>query len=148
MNRHYLKFFSLVLVAAFAAGCATAKPRKQEPQIDKDAQIAQLQGDLQAKDQQIQEMQYQLQSYQNALQTTSNFSSTGGGSKSGSSYIRVSGVSVKDVQRALSRAGYDPGPVDGKMGRKTKAAIKDFQRRNNLTADGIVGEKTWSYLRS
>ncbi|OGW83258.1 MAG: hypothetical protein A3C47_02020 [Omnitrophica bacterium RIFCSPHIGHO2_02_FULL_51_18] len=61
--------------------------------------------------------------------------------------MRVSGVSVEDVQRALIRSGFDPGPVDGHAGKKTKAAIREFQRRNNLKVDGIVGEQTWSRLK-
>ena len=31
--------------------------------------------------------------------------------------------------------------------RKTKAAVKEFQRKQGLTADGIVGEKTWKLLQ-
>jgi peptidoglycan hydrolase-like protein with peptidoglycan-binding domain len=55
-------------------------------------------------------------------------------------------VSATELQRALLRAGFDPGPVDGKLGKKTKAAVKAFQRKQGLTADGVVGEKTWSAL--
>lgn len=53
---------------------------------------------------------------------------------------------VKEVQVALKNAGFDPGSVDGKLGRRTKAAIMDFQTANNLKPDGKVGPKTWSKL--
>ena len=66
----------------------------------------------------------------------------------GNPIIRVSGVSILDIQRALKRAGFDPGTLDGRLGKKTKSAIKDFQRNNGLKADGIVGEKTWSLLKA
>lgn len=63
-------------------------------------------------------------------------------------HVRVSGLSVRDVQTALKNAGVDPGPVDGKMGQKTIAAIRQFQRNNPpLKADGIVGSQTWDRLR-
>lgn len=43
---------------------------------------------------------------------------------------------VKEIQRGLKRAGFDPGPVDGIMGSATRAAIEAYQRRNNLPVDG------------
>ncbi len=145
MRKHYFKLsFFLGLSVLFIAGCASTKPRKPDPMMDSQSQVTQLQSQLQAKDQQIQELQYQLQSTQNSIQTTSSNFSSGSGR---SSNVRVSGVSVEDVQRALARAGLDPGPVDGRFGKKTKSAIKAFQRRHDLTADGVVGERTWSYLK-
>ena len=131
--------FSLV----FATGCATTRARKPEATPEQNTQVSQLQQQLQAKDQQIQDLQYQLN---NAQSTSTNYASTGlKGEKS--SIIHVPGVSVMDVQRALIRAGYDPGPVDGHAGKKTKSAIKKFQRKHNLAADGVVGEKTWNRLK-
>lgn len=38
------------------------------------------------------------------------------------------------------------GEIDGKIGSKTKAAIKQFQAAMGLTADGIAGTKTWTAL--
>lgn len=55
-------------------------------------------------------------------------------------------MTPENIQMALRNAGYDPGPIDGKIGSKTKAAIIDFQKANNLTADGKVGPKTWAKL--
>ncbi len=56
-------------------------------------------------------------------------------------------MTATQLQKALRRAGYDPGPIDGRIGKKTRAAVKAFQRRQNLKADGIVGERTWSALQ-
>jgi len=55
--------------------------------------------------------------------------------------------SVKQIQKALKNAGYNPGSIDGKFGRQTREAIKDYQRANNLKPDGKVGKKTWKSLR-
>ncbi len=54
--------------------------------------------------------------------------------------------SVKEIQQALASAGYEPGPVDGKMGRKTREAIRRFQKDAGLKADGVVGSATWGKL--
>ncbi|MDE0171970.1 MAG: peptidoglycan-binding protein [Defluviicoccus sp.] len=43
---------------------------------------------------------------------------------------------IRAVQRALARLGYRPGPVDGLMGRRTRAAIRAYQAAAGLTEDG------------
>ena len=147
MSKNTIKI-SVFLMAAlfFVSGCATTRARKPEPVADQGAQVAELQKQLQEKDQQIQDLQYQLTNSQQSL--SSKISSTGSSSEAGkSSLIRMSGVSVTEVQSALIRAGYDPGPADGHAGKKTKRAIKKFQKAHNLLADGIVGEKTWGLLK-
>ena len=53
---------------------------------------------------------------------------------------------VKTVQTKLKNWGYYTGAVDGVYGAKTKAAVKSFQKKNGLTADGIVGKKTAAAL--
>lgn len=54
---------------------------------------------------------------------------------------------VSGVQARLRNLGYDPGPVDHKLGRRTKAAIRAFQRENPpLVVDGICGSKTRAKL--
>ncbi|HQQ06618.1 MAG TPA: peptidoglycan-binding domain-containing protein, partial [Candidatus Omnitrophota bacterium] len=35
---------------------------------------------------------------------------------------------------------------DGKLGKQTRSAIRDFQKANGLTVDGKVGKKTWAQL--
>jgi len=51
-------------------------------------------------------------------------------------------------QRTLLILGYNPGPIDGLLGPKTKKAIREFQRDNNLIPDGIIGPKTENALYS
>ncbi len=45
---------------------------------------------------------------------------------------------VKTVQRLLAGAGDSPGPIDGKCGPRTIAAIASYQSRNGLQADGLI----------
>ncbi len=54
---------------------------------------------------------------------------------------------TRKVQRALKRADFDPGPVDGRKGPLTTAAIKAFQRDNNLPETGRADEATWAELK-
>ena len=49
---------------------------------------------------------------------------------------------VKEVQTKLIKWGYLTGRADGIFGAKTKAAVIKFQRKNGLTADGIIGTRT------
>jgi hypothetical protein len=52
-------------------------------------------------------------------------------------------VTILDVQRALSRLGFDPGPEDGLDGPRTRVAVAAFQaERGGLAVDGIAGRKT------
>lgn len=56
------------------------------------------------------------------------------------------GDTVRLIQQKLKRWGYYNGPVDGIFGAKTTAAVKYFQRKNGLVADGIAGKKTLAAL--
>ncbi len=56
------------------------------------------------------------------------------------------GGEVKEVQRRLKQWGYYNGSVDGVYGAQTIEAVKKFQRKNGLTADGICGRSTYVAL--
>lgn len=56
------------------------------------------------------------------------------------------GDKVREIQKKLSQWGYYDGKIDGIYGSKTVAAVKYFQRKNGLTADGVCGPKTLAAL--
>lgn len=56
------------------------------------------------------------------------------------------GGEVKEVQRRLKQWGYYSGSIDGVYGPATAEAVKKFQKKNGLTADGIVGKATYAAL--
>ena len=58
-------------------------------------------------------------------------------SKSGSR-----GEEVRKIQTKLKNWGYYSGSVDGVYGWQTESAVKSFQKKNGLIADGVAGEKT------
>lgn len=47
-----------------------------------------------------------------------------------------SGNVIKDVQAMLEELGYEPGPADGVMGRRTSSAIRTYQLHSDLAIDG------------
>ena len=51
------------------------------------------------------------------------------------------------AQMLLSELGYDPGRIDGVMGKKTRNAIRRFQRRNAIRPDGDLSPKLIAMLR-
>ena len=53
---------------------------------------------------------------------------------------------VRQLQTRLRSWGYYSGTIDGVYGAKTESAVRAFQKRNGLTADGIVGQKTAAAL--
>ena len=57
-------------------------------------------------------------------------------------------IYVKEAQQKLIQLGYNLGicGADGDFGNATENAVKQFQRDNGLTADGVIGPKTWAAL--
>ncbi len=56
-------------------------------------------------------------------------------------------TTVRDIQSGLASLGYDPGPVDGKMGPKTSEAIRSYQRDNGLAEDGAASSQLAAHIR-
>ena len=59
--------------------------------------------------------------------------------------VNSRGEQVKALQRLLVGYGYDL-KVDGAFGTITDRHVRSFQRKNGLSADGVVGTKTWNKL--
>lgn len=53
---------------------------------------------------------------------------------------------VRSAQQALKDKGFDPGPVDGIMGPQTHSAVRSYQEKNSLDADGRLGPQTLGSL--
>jgi len=71
------------------------------------------------------------------------------GAQGNEGYLYKSGkksLTHKDIQFALKNAGFYNGPIDGKIGKNTKKAIREFQKANDLKTDGVVGPKTRDLL--
>lgn len=57
------------------------------------------------------------------------------------------GDTVFAVQVLLAGYGYLEGRyVTGKYDGKTETAVKEYQKDNDLSADGVTGKQTWGSL--
>ena len=56
------------------------------------------------------------------------------------------GETVSEIQTRLKNWGYYDGAIDGVYGSRTEAAVRWFQQKNGLTADGQVGDQTLAAL--
>ena len=61
-------------------------------------------------------------------------------------YWGTRGGDVYLLQRRLSEWGYYDGRISGIFGNETAAAVRQFQARNGLRVDGVVGPETWEAI--
>ena len=123
-------------------GCATTGRNRTELEIAQlQTKINDLEEELQLQQDQIQDLQYELQKRERKETSTLAAALPASGAVTG-----VSKPTSKNVQQALKNAGFYTGAIDGKIGPKTREAIKEFQKSNSLYSDGIVGKKTWEKL--
>jgi peptidoglycan hydrolase-like protein with peptidoglycan-binding domain len=53
---------------------------------------------------------------------------------------------VRMAQKQLKEAGFNPGPIDGQIGRQTSQAIREYQKDNGLPQTGQLDEPTKDLL--
>jgi peptidoglycan hydrolase-like protein with peptidoglycan-binding domain len=53
---------------------------------------------------------------------------------------------IKRVQERLAEMGYDPGPIDGKYGPKTRQAVKKLQQDRDHPPTGQLDLATLGYI--
>ena len=88
--------------------------------------------------------------YKNYVSVTKTSSGNTGSSSSSATRLEKgsAGSAVKDLQTKLKKLGYYDATVDGSYGDTTAAAVKAFQKKYNLTADGIAGSETLKKLET
>jgi len=149
------KILGMGILLSVVAGCSTTKAPSDLSRMQ--IKVGQLERGISDRDQTIADLKYEVESLSaqvNALRSKPRSKTIGKSSRttkssttsSKSGIIRVS-ASSKQVQSALKNAGYYSGPIDGKVGGKTKLAISEFQKDHDLTTDGIIGKKTWAELK-
>lgn len=143
-NKEKAIFAGLGIVFLISAGGCVSVVRKQN---DLDTQA--LKNQVTALHQQIQYKDEEINSLKNSANTgvmgdRLNFS----GNREKSGVLEVKNrPNTRQIQACLKNANYNPGVIDGKMGRQTREAIKAFQKDNNLKVDGKVGKQTWVLLK-
>ena len=63
-----------------------------------------------------------------------------------SSMTRAGANDVMSMQQALKDKGQDPGPIDGRMGPRTRAALESYQKAEGLKATGRLDSETRTRL--
>jgi peptidoglycan hydrolase-like protein with peptidoglycan-binding domain len=127
------------------AGCATARKRNELEIQGLKNQISVLEAQVQSKDEEINGLRESLTKAQSEAKPETT-------QEEGKKRIKVIGEekfhpSAKHVQMALKNAGYNPGRVDGKLGKQSREALKAFQKANNLKENGKAGKETWDLLK-
>jgi peptidoglycan hydrolase-like protein with peptidoglycan-binding domain len=64
----------------------------------------------------------------------------------GTGYVGHGSGAVRALQRRLTRAGFAPGPIDGRYGPRTEQAVSRHQAAHGLQVDGIAGPQTLAHL--
>ncbi len=131
------------------SGCASRKTSKKVDTLQ--AQVNAMTDELVRLDQSLQDTRAAVQSSEAVGGGMQAASFSGGESAMvGGMYRTPSGFEIPSVniQKALKKAGYYNGAIDGKVGPGTRDAIAAFQRDNGLTADGVCGRGTWAKLKS
>ena len=126
-----------IFIVVLLSGCATMR-KNQEPST------SELQDRVSNLETEFEKMKEEIIYFKSEDKTAQiNFNP-----KSENKSMNISQVSTQQIQAALKNAGFYQGTVDGKMGPKTKEAIRSFQLENGLKSDGVVGKKTWERLSS
>ncbi len=68
-------------------------------------------------------------------------------SQSGAAQPSMARSDIREIQSLLAQSGYDPGPIDGLMGQKTRTAIRAFERDNGLSVTGRPSRQLQADLR-
>lgn len=152
------KGISLIVCCFILSGCATTQKTANPDIQSMQSRIDFLESEINTKDQEIGSMRNQLkranqnyaanEDYEVSVNRNKSTIRTQTRKNEFKEIIKVDGVTAEKVQIALKNAGFYNGELDGKIGPKTKDAIKAFQRDNNLTVDGVVGRGTWSRLKN
>ncbi|HNX81193.1 MAG TPA: peptidoglycan-binding domain-containing protein [Candidatus Omnitrophota bacterium] len=141
MVRKLLGIAGVFVFIVTLSGCATMRKNNDLEVQGLKNQVSLLETQISSKDEEINSLRESLNKTSQQAQTIVDESN-----KKASFDIKDRPTN-KQIQTALANAGFDPGSSDGHMGRKTREAIRAFQKANNLHADGKVGKKTWELLK-
>jgi murein L,D-transpeptidase YcbB/YkuD len=131
MKTVYCSLISVLFLIAFSGCASTGGPKSSE--------LSERVNNLETRMQKLEKGQMEIENvFSNQLATHSK--------KADSSSKAIADPSNKDIQAALKNAGFYVGEIDGKIGSKTRNAVMEFQKENDLKVDGIVGRNTWEIL--
>lgn len=144
MKDKWIVLGAVICVVALAAGCAN---KSQEDETTTSLEKALEETSVSNSTENSQVLLNQVQKPQSLQEVASSesFQTVLTPQAQGAS-VPFENVTTQKIQEALKNANFYTGKVDGVLGPKTKAAIKEFQSNSGLTPDGKVGPKTWQKL--
>ncbi len=155
------KFIETLTILAFLismAGCATTPKKPHESKIKalenrislleaevlkKDSQIINLTHALEKEKQEKEELLATVNEQKEMIEGLTEAIQEQERKTRSKTYYK----SVIKVQTALRNAGFDAGVIDGKMGPRTRKALKEFQSSHGLPASGRLDKQTWGLLQ-
>lgn len=158
MSGKHLNLSMVSLVLIFLSGCVTAPVKPDESQIRAlENQVSSLEAEVLKRDSEIinlsraldkerQERGRLLEAISKQEKEVENLTETIQQQKKksrGKTYY----TSIMKMQTALRNAGFEPGIIDGKMGPRTRDALREFQKAHGLPADGRLDRQTWDLLQ-
>lgn len=146
MRNKIVIFVVLAIFTIVLGGCATARKQNDLEMQGLKNQITALEAQLQSKDEEIGVLKESLSKTTEQKVSESKTGTTQEAHKKVAAVAKAH-PTHKQVQIALKNAGYYSGTIDGKLGKQTRQAIKEFQKANNLTADGKMRMQTWNLLK-
>lgn len=135
-----VKTLLVLILVLNLVGCATAGKGSSVQQLQ--IRNSELERELQQRDEEIRYLETELKAAQKPKVDLKSTTVTK------KAKIEDPAATPKKIQTALKNAGFYNGAIDGKVGKATQASIMEFQKANNLKADGIAGKKTWAKLKT
>ena len=151
----------VIAIAALAlAGCATTE-QKVAPINQVQNQVVDLQQRMEDQEKEIVDLKYEVKELSGRVDakntveveasaptpTPARMTESKSVEAETGNIIKVAATGT-EVQTALKNAGVYDGKIDGKIGPRTKSAVVEFQRQHSMKADGVIGQKTWSVLKT
>jgi N-acetylmuramoyl-L-alanine amidase len=76
------------------------------------------------------------------------FAQNGPAAGNSDSVQNARGERTLKAQQYLQQLGYNPGPADGKYGKRTESAIKNFQQDHGLPVTGMIGDQILKEMKT
>ena len=138
------RIWIMPLVVLSLAGCATTRSRELSGQ-ELQGRVLHLENLAEQRDQELAQLREELETER---QSRAALEQRMKGAAPAAAAASAGGLTIREIQLALQRAGFDSGTVDGKMGRRTREALRNFQKAQGLTADGRIGPQTIAKLKA
>lgn len=144
MPAQHLRRWIMPVMLLSLTGCATTRGQTLNAQ-EMQGRVLHLENLAEQRDQELSQLREELESERQAREALEQRMKGGAPSAAAAP---AGGVTIRELQLALQRAGFDPGTIDGRMGRRTREALRNFQKAQGLTADGRIGPQTIAKLKA